>query len=203
MQNNADFRFSRMDRLSIGFVTCLLWAMLAGMAWTAVMMAASGEGMAALVLAITALFFALLGTIVLRDCRMKWRWRVLLGPQEAALSLPAGRLLLGSDPPCFQMLPYSEIRQLEWREETFTSLGLVTVNRVHAIRLKDGGLILLGEDRPIPKTAAYTTLAGEAAQALAAAAGVRLRQIKSARGEGGFLTLWGARRPDWPDAAAR
>ena len=196
--SRTDFRFSRAGRLGIALATGLIWLMLAGMAWAATVLLLSGEGAAALTLGAAAILFVLLGAIILRDCRMRWRWRIVLGETEAALFLPPGRLLFGPAPAVAETLSYGAIRQLEWREEITPSLGLTTINRVYGVRLKAGGVILLGEDRPIPKTTSYTTLMGEAAHALAKAAGVPVRQLQAAQGDGGFLTLWGASRPDWP-----
>gem|GEM_PF-6872886 len=200
--SRTDFRFSLADRLGIAFATALIWLMLVGMAWAATVLLLSGEGAAALALGGAALLFLLLGNIILRDCLMRWRWRMLLGPAQAALLLPPGRLLFGRALAVAETVSFAAIRQIEWREEVTSSLGLTTINRVYGVRLKDGGVILLGEDRPIPKTSSYTKLMRDAADALAKAAGVPVRQLEKARGDGGFLTLWGARRPDWPGTHA-
>ncbi len=202
---STDFRFSHTDRLSIGFTTALLWAILAGMAGGAAAVLAQREIVAALVLAITVVFFLQLANIVLRDCQMKWGWRISLGREEVWLRLPTGRLIFGREPAFDLSLRYADISHLEWREETVTSLNIVTVNKVYAVRLKDRRLILLGEDRPIPRTGLYSAIAGEAAQALARVSGVPLKRQPMARGEGSFLTLWGTSRPDWPgtDESAR
>lgn len=196
--SRTDFRFSRAGRLGIALATGLIWLMLVGMAWAATILLLSGEGVAALTLGATAMLFVVLSNIILRDCRMRWRWRILLGDAQAALYLPPGRLLFGPAPAVAETLSYGAIRQIEWREEITFSLGLTTINRVYGVRMKDGGVILLGEDRPIPKTTSYTALMGDAARALAKAAGVPVRQLEMAQGDGGFLTLWGARRPEWP-----
>lgn len=195
----TDFRFSLADRLGIGFTTALLWAMLIGMAGGAAAVLADGEIIAAVVLLVTVVFFLQLANIVLRDCQMKWGWRIALGREEVWLRLPTGRLLFGREPAYNFSLPYDEIRHLEWRDETVTSFEIVTVNKVFAVRLKSGVLILLGEDRPIPRTGLWSTVAGKAAHALARAARVPLKRQPMSRGEGGFLTLWGTSRPEWPD----
>ncbi|ABI76428.1 hypothetical protein HNE_2940 [Hyphomonas neptunium ATCC 15444] len=197
---NDDFRFSLAARLGIGFTTALLWLLLIGMAGGTAAVLMDGEWIAALVLGVTVAFFVPLAGIVLRDCRMKWGWRVSLGAGEAWLRLPHGRLLFGPAPALSGPLAYASIKAIEWREEATHAMGLTTINRVYAIRLKSRGVILIGEDRPIPKTLDYTTLAGDAARALARKAGTGMRQLPLARGDGGFLTLWGASRPDWPGA---
>lgn len=195
-----DFRFSLAARLGIGFTTTLLWLMLIGMAGGTAGVLVSGEWIAALVLGLAVAFFLPLAGIVLRDCRMKWGWRVSLGAGEAMLRLPHGRLLFGPAPVLSGPLAYAAIKGLEWREEATHTMGLTTINRVFAIRLKSGAVILLGEDRPIPKTLTYTSVCGDAARALAKKAGTGMRQLPLARGDGGFLTLWGASRPSWPGA---
>lgn len=194
-----DFRFSGASRFGIGFTTGMLWALLLGMAGAAAVLMTTNEVIAALVLLVTCAFFLQLANIVLRDCHMKWDWRIALGSEEAWLRLPTGRLLFGREPSYDLSLPYDEISHLEWREEAMSSLGIVTVNHVYGLRFKDGILILLGEDRPIPRTMEMTTLAGEAARALARRAGVPIKRHPMAKGEGGFLTLWGKSRPDWPN----
>jgi hypothetical protein len=199
--NDLDFRFGLGARLGLAICTLLLWLLLLGMAGGAALTLTTGEPVAALVLAVSVVFFLQLANIVARDCRMKWGWRILLVGTEAWLSLPSGRLLFGRAPPVHRSLAYADIRQVEWREEAITSLGMVTINRVYAARLKSGQLILLGEDRPIPKTSEWTTIAGEAAEALARQAGVPVKRLSIARGSGGFLTLWGTSRPPWPEGA--
>ncbi|MEX1252395.1 MAG: hypothetical protein WEA77_14540 [Hyphomonas sp.] len=49
----------------------------------------------------------------------------------------------------------------------------VTLNKVYGVRLEDGRLILLVEDRLVRRTKLRGTLAGEAVQALARAGDVR------------------------------
>ena len=194
----TDFRFGLADRLGIGFTTALLWAILIGMAGASAVLMMTGEVVAALVLLVAVAVFLQLASIVARDCQMKWLWRVALGAEEAWLRLPTGRLLFGRAPAFNRSLQYDEIRQLEWREEAITGLGVLTVNKVFAVRLKNGQLILLGEDRPVPQTGLWSTIAGEAAQGLSRMARVSMKRLPMAHGEGGFLTLWGASRPEWP-----
>ena len=199
---SKEFRFGLFDRIGIGITTTLLWLLLVGMAGGAAVILVQGEWIAAAVLGGAVAFFVPLAGIVLRDCRMKWGWCAALDAEGAELRLPPGRLLFGPAPALSGRLAYSSIKTVEWREEAIHTMGLTTINRVYAVRLKSGGVILLGEDRPIPKTLDYTTLVGEAAEALAQYSGAQMRQLPMARGDGGFLTLWGASRPDWPGAEA-
>jgi hypothetical protein len=91
-------------------------------------------------------------------------------------------------------LAYASIAAIEWRKEIMRSLGMTTINRVYSIRLKSSGVIGLGEDRPVPKSESYTTLAGEAAGALAQRARVQLVKRPMAEGKTGFRTPWGNER---------
>lgn len=141
----------------------------------------------------------LLARVMVREFFFRQRWRVRLDAEAAWLDLPASRLLFGNEPALSGPLPYSEIDALEWREEAVRSFGMAAVNRVYAVRLKSGGVILLGEDRPTGREGQYMLLAGAAARALAKRAGVRLNPIPMAEGKGGFLTLLGTSRPDWPE----
>jgi hypothetical protein len=194
----ADFRFGAFERLGLALAAGLLWLMVLGLSGTAAALFFGGEALSALILVLTAGFIGVLAQVVTRDAAMKARWRIMLGSSEANLDLPAGRLLFGPAEPFTGALAYHEIAQLEWREEAITSLGLVTINKVYAARLHDGRLLLLGEDRPIPRTMLWTTRTGETASALAAAASVQMKQLGRVRGSGGVLTLWGAKRPGWP-----
>lgn len=140
-----------------------------------------------------------LARITLREFFFRLRWRVRLDADAAQLDLPASRLLFANEPALSGVLPYSEIEAVEWREEAVRSFGLAAINRVYAIRLKSGGLLLLGEDRPVGKQGQYMTLAGATARALAKRAGVKIQELPMAEGSGGFLTLFGTSRPDWPE----
>lgn len=199
--DTEEFRYGAAERYLLAVAVAMLWLLLIVIAGFAASLAYEGEiGMALFLLALTG-FLMTLCRMVTRDYMMKNSWRISLGPVNAWFHLPLRRLLYGPAPRMSGPLPYSAIRAIEWREEAFRTMGMATINRVYAIRLKSGGLILLGEDRPIPKTYDYTTLAGNAARALAQKAGAPLRQVQMAEGNGGFLTLWGTQRPDWPDGA--
>lgn len=193
------FRHGAFERYGLGFTLGLLLLMLILMSGLAANMAAAGEFLLALLFGAVTVFFVLLGQIVMRDFLMRNAWRISLGPVNGWFELPAGRLLYETQPAMSGPLAYSAIRNIEWREEAFRTMGMASINRVYAIRLKSGGAILAGEDRPIPSTDEYTSLVGEAMRALAERAGVKVRQLPMARGKGGFLTLWGTARPPWPD----
>lgn len=196
---HADFRYSFFQRFGAGFLFALLCVMLAVMAGFSASLLAAGDLFLALFLLAMTAFFALMCRMLYRDFTMKTRWRVTLEPEGAVFNLPVWRLLFGPAAGLRGPLSYGAMQAVEWREEAIETMGLTTINRVYAIRLKSGGVILLGEDRPIPKTVNYTTLAGDAAGALARTAGVSLRKRPMAKADGGFLTLWGTARPAWPD----
>lgn len=198
-EDALEFRYRPLERYLLAAAVVLLWLLLIAMAGLAASLAQEQQFTLALLLAALTAFLLALCRIVTRDFVMKNSWRVSLGPINAWFHLPAHRLLYGPAPGMTGPLAYSAIRAIEWREEAIHTMGFATLNRVYAIRLKSGGVILLGEDRPIPKTLDYTSLAGDAARALADKAGVAMRQLKMAEGKSGFLTLWGTSRPDWPE----
>ncbi len=201
-EDTQEFRYSRTERYLTGVAAGTLWALLIVMAGFVASLAHAQEWGMALFLAAICAFFVLLCRMVMRDFVMKNTWRVSLGPINAWFQLPIRRLLYAPAPRLTGPLAYSAIRGIEWREEAFRTMGMATINRVYAIRLKSGAVILLGEDRPIPKTLNYTILAGDAARALASKAGVGMQQLQMVEGNGGFLTLWGTSRPDWPEGEA-
>lgn len=194
-----EFRYSRGERYRLGFVLSLLGVIMLMMAGLAAELMVSGAAMAGLFLLLMTLFSAAVCRIVVRDFTMRATWRIALGRESGAFHLPVWRTLLGPEPSLSGTLDYSAIAAIEWREESARTLGLGTINRVYAIRLKSGGVVILGEDRPVPDTHAYTTLAGEAARALARRAGVGIRQLPMAEGRVGFLTLLGTARAPWPE----
>ena len=198
-QDSQVFGYGAFQRYGLGFTLGLLLLMLILMSGLAAGSAANGEFLLALLLGAVTAFFVLLSQIVMRDFLMRNAWRISLGPVNGWFELPSGRLLYEAQPAMSGPLAYSAIKCIEWREEAFRTMGMASINRVYAIRLKSGGAILAGEDRPIPNTDDYTSLVGEAMRALAARAGVKVRPLPMAKGEGGFLTLWGTSRPLWPD----
>lgn len=201
-RGKPEFRYGVFERYFLAVATAILWLLMFVMAGFCASLLQEGAFGFALLLGMLTAFFVPVCRVVSRDFMMKNAWRISLGQGDAWFQLPLRRLLYGPAPRLSGHLAYSAIRAIEWREEAYRTMGLATINRVYAIRLKSGGLILLGEDRPIPKTYDYTTLAGDAARALAKKAGAPLRQMPMAEGNGGFLTLWGTQRPDWPDGEA-
>ncbi len=198
---NADFRYPLMERIQLGVTAGLLWALLLGGAALAASLLPGPEWMIGVFLFAVLALFTLLANVVLRDFLMKLNWRMTLQDKAMTLNLPAHRLLFGRRPAFRGTLAFADIAAIEWREEATESFDIVTINHVYALRLKDGQVLMLGEDRPIPRTDDRTTQMQTAAQALAKALGVPLRRLAIARGKGGVLTLWGASRPPWPKTA--
>lgn len=194
-----EFRYSRGERYTLGFVLGLLWLILLMMAGLAAELVATGAAVTGLFLLAMAFFFAALCRIVMRDFFMRNSWRIALGPANAWFHLPVWRVMFGPEPSLSGPLAYSAIAAIEWREEAASSLGLTAINRIYALRLKSGGVIILGEDRPIPDGGSYTRRAGDAARAIADKARAPVRQLPMAKGKSGFLTLWGNQRPAWPE----
>lgn len=194
-----DFRYGGVHIFTAGFLIALMGLMMLMFVWLAADLVLGGELFAGLAFFAAGLLFVALNRIMVRDYIFRSRWQLTLGPETAWFNLPVWRLLSGPEPSLSGSLAYTSIAAIEWREEAMRSLGLTTINRVYSIRLKSGGVIALGEDRPVPRSEAYTTLAGEAARALAKRAGVGMVKRPMAEGKTGFLTLWGNERAPWPE----
>jgi hypothetical protein len=153
-------------------------------------------GLAAVVAAV-ACFVAGLCGYVARDLRGKWSLRVVLEPHALVLDLPAGRSLIHRPPPYRREMPYADIAAVETRLEGYRTLGMAMMQRAYVLHRKDGELIFLFEDRaigaPLFESALFPRLAAE----IARRAGVPLRDLGMAEGDGGFLGVWGTHAPDW------
>lgn len=198
-EGRADFRHGRLQRYTAAFLIGLMWLLILMLVGLGAEIIPAGEVVLGLCLVGAGVFIAAISRVMVRDFVFRSRWRVTLGAEEGWFRLPVWRLLSGPEPSLTGPLAYSAIAAIEWREEAMRSLGLTTVNRVYAIRLKSGGVIALGEDRPVPHSEDYTSLAGDAARALAQRAGVTVVKRPMAEGKTGFLTLWGNERAPWPE----
>lgn len=194
-----DFRHRPLQRNTAAFLIGLMWMLILMLAGLGAEIIPAGEIVIGLCLLGAAVFLAAVSRVMVRDYVFRSRWRVRLGEAEAWFRLPVWRLLSGAEPSLSGPLAYSSIAAIEWREEAMRSMGLSTLNRVYAIRLKSGAVIALGEDRPVQHSDSYTSLAGDAARALARRAGVKLVKRPMAEGKTGFLTLWGNERAPWPE----
>lgn len=136
---------------------------------------------------------------VMRNTRGLGRWRVALGDDHVKLYLPAARSLTHRLKPLALDLPLSEIESIETRLETYRSFGMANMNRGFALRLREGGVILLGEDRAQGTGMAH----GHVAAAVSALVdrGISLRDLGMSEGGGGLLGVAFMRPADW-DAPA-
>jgi hypothetical protein len=150
----------------------------------------------ALVVAPAACLIAGLTGYVMRDLRGKWGLRVTLQDRSLMLELPAGRSLIHHPPAQHCDIPYADIEAIESRLEAYGSLGMKMMQRAYVLRRRNGQLIFLFEDRAIATPYASGSLAPLAA-AIAARAGVPLRELGMVEGRGGFLGVWGAHAADW------
>lgn len=156
-----------------------------------------GWVLAALVAAM-ACFLAGLTGYVGRDLRGKWKLRVALEPHALMLDLPAGRSLIHRPPALRQTIPYADIEAVEIRLDGYRTAGMGMMQRAYVLRLRDGKLIFLFEDRAIG-TPFETALFSQLAADIAARAGVPVRDLGMAEGDGGVLGVWGTRAPDWAE----
>jgi hypothetical protein len=152
-------------------------------------------GLAALV-AVVACFVAGLTGYVCRDLRGKWRLRLALEPHALALDLPAERSLIHRPPALHQTVPYADIAAVETRLVAYRTVGMGMMQRAYVLRCRDGKLIFLFEDRAVGtrfESALFARLAAD----IAARAGVPVRDLGMAEGDGGFLGVWGTHAPEW------
>lgn len=165
-----------------------------------------GIGMFLTGLALAGLFFLALGAFFLvllrtvaRNTRGLGGWRIALDGAELHLALPSARSLTRPLEPVARTLPLSDIAAVETRLETYRSLGMANMNRSYALRLRDGDMLFLGEDRAQGTGMAHHHVA-DAAQALVAR-GIALNDLGMSEGSGGFLGVAFTRPADW-DAPA-
>lgn len=141
-------------------------------------------------------FLCSLAVYVLRDLRAKLGWRVEVGDASALVSLPAGRSLYHRPRAFHGAVDYLDLSHVECRPELYAQLG--TESRIDTWWLvpKTGEALFLAEDRTTdPRYDIRTTFAGEAATAIAKAAGVKVKRRQEAEGHAGILGVWGVRPP--------
>jgi hypothetical protein len=152
-------------------------------------------GLGALIV-LVACFVAGLTGYVCRDLRGKWGLRVALERHALVLDLPAERSLIHRPPALHDAVPYADIEAVETRLVAYRTVGMGMMQRAYALRCRDGKLIFLFEDRAIGtgfESALFSRLAAD----IAARAGVPVRDLGMAEGEGGFLGMWGTHAPEW------
>ncbi|PZO49175.1 MAG: hypothetical protein DCF16_15130 [Alphaproteobacteria bacterium] len=150
----------------------------------------------ALTLALIAMVIALLVGYVARDNYAKWVLRVEFGPNSAALRLPAGRSLIHRLPAFSGVIRYADIAAVETRLEAYRSVGLAAMQRAYGLRLSNGALIILGEDRAVGTN--FEQLGtNRIATALAARAEIAVTDLGMVEGRGGVLMVVGAGPESW------
>ncbi len=191
------FRLGAGVRIMHAFVIMLFGALIVAPLYTGVSTLAQGD-MAGLIFIALSLFVVPLMAYVSRDGHGRLGWRVEITSADVNLILPAGRSFLGSPPALALTLPLAAIASVEHRTEFYSALGIDADITSWALRLKDGSVIVLGDDRPVPRQPGiYTTLVGEAARAVAAASGVRVVRRDGVEARPGFLAIWGTSVPEW------
>lgn len=147
-----------------------------------------------LVLMAFALPMVWLTLYVYREAAARSFARVRIEQQNLHLRLPARRSFV-HDAKLETSLPLSAIAAIEHRLETFRGSAGLVLQHAYSIALKDGRRILLGADRPM-----LQAFYAEAADTIAAQAGLAIRDLGVVEAKAGFLLLAGQGTPPW-DAA--
>lgn len=131
-----------------------------------------------------------------RDTRAKWMFRVEFGAHGMTLRLPANRSLVHR-PPAFEgVIAYADIVAIQTRLEAYRSIGMAAMQQVFAIKLRNGALVLLGEDRAQGTGLAESGM-GRLGETLAARAGIAITDLGMVEGKGGALMVAGAVPDPW------
>jgi hypothetical protein len=143
-----------------------------------------------------------LAWLIAAECVAAFHLRIELKAQSVSLRLPArrGHVLrraLADD------IPYAAIDRVESRDEAFRTLGLVAIQTVYRLVLKDGSGTEVGADRQL-----RAPLFGPAARAIAERCGQTVRHAGMVDAAPGLLAAFGTSAPAWnaptlPAATAR
>jgi len=129
---------------------------------------------------------------VLRDVLGRWHWRAALFKDRVMLNLAAERSLIHRPRGERLTIPYSDIEAIETQLEAYPTLGMVNLQRVYVLILKQGDPIFLSEDRATGTTM-ETPMYGRIAAAIIAHAKLPMRDLGTVEGKGGFLSVCGER----------
>lgn len=190
------FRFPRGPLVFSLVVTIVISVLSLGAAVFCVLVLVQGHWGVAVFLALLTAFMFELARYVGRDLSGKWGFRVGFGADALELSLPARRSLVRSLKAVRRSVPYAEIAAVETRLEAYPSLGMVSMQRPFALRLKDANRIFLFEERAQGTDLAsgyFTDVVNE----IAGRAGVHVEELGMTEGRGGVLAAWGAHAADW------
>lgn len=192
------FRHQGLERYTSLFAALMLAGLALGSLAAGVGIWAGGQPGESAILIVLAVFIAVLGLYVWNDAVAKFGWRAQIAGPRLALTLPPTRSYLSRPPGFSGEMALADIAAVEWREEAYAMGPVSVVVKAWSLRLKDGTRIVLGEDRPIPRSGEYTTLMQRSGQAIARAAGLKPKRLPDAVGSAGLLGLAFTRGPVWP-----
>ncbi len=112
------------------------------------------------------------------------------------LDLPRARSLIHRPRPLHATVALDDIEAIETRLEAYSSLGMTNMQRIVALKLRSGELIILGEDRALNTGLASSVLAKAVAQ-IVRSGGVEVRDLGMVEGRGGFLVVFFTSAPPW------
>jgi hypothetical protein len=151
----------------------------------------------------TAAMIAAFGMLILstaaytfRDGRAKRLHRMRATPQGLELHLPAARSLTHHLAALTRTVAWSEVAAIETRLEAYSSLGMANMQRAYGLKLRDGEVIVLGEDRALGSGIATGWLGTFVAQ-VAEHYPVQILDRGMAEGHGGFLSVLFTAPPPW------
>lgn len=193
----AVFRASLLSRIAIICLATMLVLLFFGIAALTLSTVFQGDAVIGLVLLVLTVILGALAQLLVNEATARTGWCIDIGADTTKFRLPASRSYLASPPAFNAVLTREDIRAVIWREEHYDTLGMRVTVRAWAMSLVDGRTILLGEDRPIGRTADYTHLTSDAGSALARWLGNTPHQKKSVVGDAGWLGVWFTRSPDW------
>lgn len=143
---------------------------------------------------------AVLTRYVWRDARAKHQLLIQANDGALRVQLPPRRSLTHHAGQVSRTLPWSEIQCIETRLEGYATLGMANMQRAFALRLHNGELILLGEDRALGTNLA-NSLFSDFVRALEQRFQLEVRDLGMAQGKAGALGVLFTAPPPW-DASA-
>lgn len=195
---NQVFRYPAFTRASSVFLSMLMAGLAVGslLGGGGIVLGGDAAGLTLVVLGLICLPLAL---YIGRDARAKLGWHVEVGDEFLGLKLPEDRSFLSRPDRYVGVIPLSQIARVEKRDENYSMMGMTITVETWALKLKSGERILLGEDRPIPRSYLTTEHISPAGMAVAKAAGMKPVTLSGAHGSAGFLGIVGTKPPPWPE----
>jgi hypothetical protein len=192
---DSTYRTPLGQRLGGALALALLAPLAVGLALLAIMTLREDLAGGSIV-ALTALVTAALSAYLARDTVAKWRFLACFEPQAVTLRLPADRSLIHRPPGFRGRICCDAIDAIETRLEAYHSFGLAAMQRIYALRMRDGTRLILGEERALG-TALHQAGVGELARIIAQHAGVPVVDLGMVEGRGGVLLVAGAAADEW------